>query len=301
MKDSAHVLPRSVSHTAASARDYFALTKPRISLMVTLTGAVGFFMGSRGALPPLGLLHVIVGTALVSGAANALNQILERTPDARMRRTAGRPLPSRRLTPAGAASFATVLGVGGTLYCAAFLNQLTAAIALATLLSYAFVYTPLKRRTALNTIVGAVPGALPPLGGWAAATGTVDAGALALFSIVFLWQIPHFLSIAWLLREEYARAGFRMLPVNDPRGMRTGLTMAAFALVLVPVSAVPSWLGVTGRLYLLAVVGFSLVYAAASLRAAIRLDAVSNRWVFVVSLLYLPALLVAMVVDKFPG
>jgi len=283
-----------------SVRDYVKLTKPRISLLVTLTAAVGFAMGGRGAVHAWGLVNTMIGTLLVSGAANTLNQVLERTPDAKMRRTAGRPLPTGRVSPAAATTFATVLGVGGTLYCGLVLNWLTAAIAAATLASYAFVYTPLKRRTTLNTLVGAVPGALPPLGGWAAATGSLGSVGWALFGVVFLWQIPHFYSIAWLLRHEYAKAGFRMLPVVDPSGRKTAVQIVASGVALVALATAPYFLGACGAVYLIGSLALSVAYLAVGVWASGRLNSARARWLFVTSLAYLPALLVLMTFDKRP-
>jgi protoheme IX farnesyltransferase len=285
---------------SASLADYAALTKPRISLLVTLTGAVGYVMASRAGLGGWGLIHTMIGTALVSGAANTLNQVLERTPDAQMRRTANRPLPAGRVRTESAVAFATLLGVAGIAYCGLLLNLLTAAVALVTLASYAFVYTPLKRRTTLNTLVGAIPGALPPVGGWVAASGGFGWGAAALFLILFFWQIPHFLSIAWILRADYARAGFRMMTVDDVLGSRTGAWMAGFGLGLIPVALLPTLFNTTGWTYGIGAGVASALYAWASIRAARRLDTRNNRWLFVASLLYLPAILILMIVDKSP-
>ena len=287
-----------IAETAATRADWIALTKPRISLMVTLTGAVGYLMASLPHVQIVGLLHTVFGIALVSGAANTLNQVLERTPDAQMRRTANRPLAAGRIRPEQAAVFAAALGTTGVVWCAWFLNPLTALLAAATLGSYAFVYTPLKRKTPFNTLVGAVPGALPPLGGWTAATGAVGAGGLALFSIVFLWQVPHFLAIAWILKEEYARAGFRMLPVVDESGRRTGRHMIVTSLLLIPASGVPTWLGLTGQVYAAGAVVLSLATLALSLAMAKNPNLKNGRRVFFFSLIYLPAILILMMADK---
>jgi protoheme IX farnesyltransferase len=268
--------------------------------MVTLTAAVGYFMASRQGFHTAGFFHILVGTFLVAGAANTLNQLLERTPDARMRRTAERPLPTGRVSPEAAGWFAAILGIVGTGYTAFFLNPLTAIIAVATLGSYAFVYTPLKRQTPWNTLVGAVPGALPPLGGWAAATGGIGLGGWVLFGVVFLWQIPHFLSIAWLLRQDYARAGFRMLPVVDPEGTRTARHLLVTGGLLVPVSLVPAFIGLAGTVYLAGALALSLLYLGVTIRLARRPETLTARAVFLVSLVYLPALLAIMMIDKLP-
>lgn len=301
MKSQARALVVDRVSPYAAFADYLELAKPRISLLVTLTGAVGFFMGSRGAVSAWGLVHTMIGVMLVSAAANTLNQILERTPDAQMRRTARRPIPTGRIRPEHATRFAAILGIGGALYCALFLNPLTAAIAAATLLSYSFVYTPLKRKTVFNTLIGAVPGALPPLGGWTAASGRLEWGGVALFLIVFFWQIPHFLSIAWLLRAEYAKAGFRMLPVVDREGTRTGRHIVVTGVLLVPAAALPVVLGMTGAVYLGGAILLSAVYAGLGISAARGLTTATARRLFLGSLLYLPALLILMMADKLTG
>lgn len=299
-KTQTETFSRSRPAVVREIRGYWELSKPRISLMVTLTGAVGFLMGMASGASFTGLFHVMLGTFLVSAAANTLNQIFERTPDAQMRRTANRPLPTGRISPLQAGIFASVLGVGGVLYVTLFLNGLTGVIASVTLLSYAFVYTPLKRKSTLNTLVGAVPGALPPLGGWTAATGALGSTGWALFAILFFWQLPHFYSIAWLLKQEYARAGFKMLPSIDPTGTRTGIAMVTTSALLIPVSLLPTWLGATGWVYGAVAAGISLGYFACSLWASRKLSVTRTRWVFVSSLLYLPLLLVVMTIDKVP-
>jgi protoheme IX farnesyltransferase len=198
----------------SSVADFVELTKPRITLLVVLTAAVGYFMASRDGLSLPGLFHILFGTALVAAAAGVLNQVIERDADAKMIRTADRAIPAGRVTPETALLFGTILALGGVVYITFFLNVAAGLLAIGTLVSYVFIYTPLKRVTTLNTLVGAVPGALPPVGGWAAATGGISREAGVLFLIVFLWQLPHFLAIAWLLREDFARAGFRMLTVK---------------------------------------------------------------------------------------
>ncbi len=294
------VLRQSEVRTSPFA-DYLELTKPRITLLVVLTAAVGYFMASRAALWPLGLIHTMLGTALVASGASVLNQVRERDADARMRRTANRPIPAGRVSPESALLFGAALGLAGVAYTAAFLNLTVAVLAAATLASYVFVYTPLKRKTTLNTLVGAIPGALPPVGGWAAASGgVVSREAWALFLIVFLWQVPHFLAIAWMLRKDYERGGFRMLPVVDPTGSATGRHVALSAIALVPVSLVPTILGMTGAIYFFGALVLTLGYAATSLWMARRPADPSARWLFLGSIVYLPALLVMMMIDKLP-
>lgn len=281
--------------------DYFELTKPRITLLVVITAMVGYFMASRTGISVWGLIHTLVGTALVSGGASVLNQVLEREADARMERTRDRALPAGRISPEAALVFGMVLALGGLLYIGLLLNALTTLLAVATLASYVFVYTPLKRVTTLNTLVGAIPGAIPPLGGWAAATGEIPGPAWILFLIVFFWQIPHFLALAWMLREDYERGGFRMLPVVDPSGESTGRHVALSALALLPVSLMPTLVGLTGVPYFLGALGLGLLYGGFSMWMALKPNAVKARWVFLVSIVYLPALLAVMLLDKHPG
>jgi protoheme IX farnesyltransferase len=265
---------------------------------VLLTAAAGFYLGGPGGLDVVLLVHTLVGTALVAGGTNALNQLWERDVDARMRRTRGRPLPSGRVTPRRAAVFAAAISVVGVAYLAATVNALTAGLAALTLATYVLLYTPLKRRTSLNTLVGAVPGALPIVGGWTAAGGRLDVAAVALFWILFLWQLPHFVALAWIYREDYRAGGLRMVGVEDPSGRRTGRLALLFALTLLPVSVAPSLLGVTGSLYLVGAVALGAAYAIAG--AAFTAQVTERRaWrLFSVSVLYLPVLLTLMVVDK---
>ena len=225
---------------------YLSLTKPRLVLLVLVTVAVGYLLGARDGAYPTTLAITLIGTAMVAGGAGALNQWLERDRDAMMRRTASRALPEGRLTAAEAVSFGVVLGIVGTLLLALGANYLAATVALVTLLLYVFIYTPLKPLTTLNTAVGAIPGALPPLIGWGAATGRLGIEAWSLFLIVFLWQFPHFLAIAWIYREDYRRAGFRMLTAADERGRTTGCHAVSYALALVPAGLLPATIGLAG-------------------------------------------------------
>jgi protoheme IX farnesyltransferase len=265
---------------------------------VLLTAAAGFYLGARDGVDLWLLLHTLVGTALVAGGTNAWNQIRERDVDARMQRTRRRPLPSGRLTPRAAAWFASAITVGGVAYLAATVNLLTAALAALTFASYVFLYTPLKRTTSLNTLVGAVPGALPIVGGWTAAGGDLGVAVGALFFILFLWQLPHFLALAWLYREDYRAGGLRMLSVGDDVGRDTGRMAMLYALALLPISLAPTLLGVTGPLYFFGALALGLAYVAAG--APLLLAATPGRaWrLFFVSIVYLPALLTLMVLDK---
>jgi heme o synthase len=283
------------------AADLVELTKPRIALMVALTAATGFVMASPGALGGLGLallFHAVAGTALVAAGAGALNQVVEREVDARMRRTANRPIPGGRVDPDIALLWGVLLAVTGMGWLAAAVNLLTAMLAGLTLAGYVFVYTPMKRLSSLATVVGAVPGAVPPMMGWTAARDALEPGAWVLFGILFLWQLPHFLSIAWMFRRDYAAGGLPMLPVFDPDGRRTGRQAVLYAAALVPVALLPSVLGLTGLFYFAGALALSTAFlAAAVVFARARTDGAARR-LLLVSVLYLPAILAVMLVDR---
>jgi protoheme IX farnesyltransferase len=280
---------------AAVAADYLALTKPRLNMLVVATSAGGYYLGAAapGIWP---LVQAVVGTTLVAGGAAALNQVYERDIDGLMRRTRVRPLPDGRISWTDARLFGWLLAAAG-LTLLVFVNVLSAVIALTTLLTYVALYTPLKRRSPHATLVGAIPGALPPLIGWAAATGATSIAGWALFAIVFLWQIPHFMAIAWMYREDYQRAGLPMLPVVEPDGRRAGHQALAYAIALVPVSLIPSWTGIAGWSYLFtaAVLGVGLV-ALAGRFSSVRSDRTA-RALFYGSITYLPLLWAAMILD----
>ena len=263
-----------------------------------LTAAAGFYLGSSGGVDVRLLVQTLIGVALVAAGTNAFNQVRERDVDGRMRRTAGRPLPSGRVTPQAAAAFAAGISVGGVAYLAVAVNLLTAALAALTLGSYVLLYTPLKRKTTLNTLIGAVPGALPIVGGWTAAGGTIGPAVAALFWILFLWQLPHFLALAWIYREDYARGGLAMLSVFDPEGRHTGRMVLLYTTALLPVSLTPTLLGLTGSVYFYGALALGVAYAGVSF-ALTRTTTSARAWrVFLVSIIYLPALLTLMVVDK---
>jgi protoheme IX farnesyltransferase len=257
-------------------------------------------MASRGPFAPGRFAWTLLGTALVAAGTNALNQLRERDTDALMRRTRERPLPSGRLTPRAAFAFAAVTATAGVGVLAWRVNALTAALAALTLVSYAWLYTSLKPRTSYNTLVGAVPGALPVLGGWTAAGGTLSPAAWALFGTLFLWQLPHFLALAWIYRDDYRSAGLAMLSIGDTDGSRTARMTLLYAVALVPVSLLPTVLGVTGSVYFWGVLTLSVIYAAAGAAMLLRPETrhLWARRVFVVSIVYLPALLTLGVVDK---
>lgn len=281
-----------------SGPDFFELTKPRVTLMVVLTTLVGYLMGSGSPIDGRSMLYALGGTALVAASAAALNQFLERRWDARMRRTENRPLASGRLHPLSGLAFALALMAAGLATLLVKVNLLTASLALATCLSYLLLYTPLKRLTPLCTAIGAVPGAIPPVMGWTAAGQPLDATAGALFAILFLWQFPHFLAIAWMYREDYERAGFKMLPVIDPLGRSMGRQVVLSNAVLIPASILTTWLGLTGMLFTAAALGLGLFYLVAGLRLARQPSAVTARRLLLASVTYLPILLVVMVLDK---
>ncbi len=263
-----------------------------------LTAAAGFYLGSSAGVDLWLLGHTLLGTALVAAGTNAFNQVRERDVDARMQRTRGRPLPSGRVTPQAAGRFAAVISVAGVAYLALAVNLLTAGLAALTLASYVLLYTPLKQKTSLNTLIGAVPGALPIVGGWTAAGGELGPAVLALFWILFLWQLPHFLALAWIYREDYRRGGLAMLTVADPDGRHTGRIVLLYALALLPVSLLPTLLGVTGPRYFFGALALGLAYAGAS-AGMTRAATTSRAWrLFFVSIVYLPALLTLMVLDK---
>ena len=286
------VIERHRYVTAAS--DFAALTKPRITFLVLITTLVGFYMGSRQRLDFLLLLHTIIGTGLVASGASAFNQFFERDLDARMVRTRNRPLPDGRLFPNEALIFSSILSVVGVAYLMFFVNALTGALGVATLTGYILVYTPLKTRTKICTLIGAFPGAAPPVMGWTAARGEVDAIALSLFAILFLWQMPHFFSIAWIFTEDYARAGFSM----HSSGVRTGRQIIFYCCALIPVSVLPTFFGLTGMIYLLGAMLLGFIYLGYGFAVALFRSNTHARRLLRVSVLYLPALLVLMMIDK---
>ncbi|MDG3006604.1 heme o synthase [Paludisphaera mucosa] len=280
---------------------YLSLTKPRIVLLVVITVGVGFLLGARGSAHPTTLAATLIGSALVAGGASALNMYLERARDARMRRTRRRALPSGRLAPIEAAAFGVALGVVGTLILLAGANAMAAGVALTTLILYVCVYTPLKTMTTLNTAVGAIPGALPAVIGWTAATGTLSVEAWTLFLIVFLWQFPHFLAIAWIYREDYAKGGMRMLPEFDPQGVVTGRQATLYALALVPAGLLPTVVGLAGPTYFFGALAFGLFYLTAAARFWADVNDATARRLLRASFLYLPAVLLLLVLNPLPA
>ncbi len=278
--------------------DYLQLMKPRLTLMVLLTVAAGFVLGTGGLAQPLLLVHTILGTALVAVGASALNQVLERKTDALMSRTQDRPVPSGRLQPTTALRFGVLSASAGLVYLTLAVNPLTGILAVITLGSYVGIYTPLKRRTTFNTLVGAIPGALPPVMGWAAATGNIGPEAAALFLILFFWQFPHFWAIAWMFKEDYAAAGLKMVPVLDREGGRmTGRLMVQNCLALLLASMAPAVLAMAGTRYLLGAIVLGTVFLICAGRFLMSPSRNRARQVLLASLVYLPALLLLLLLD----
>ncbi len=278
--------------------DYLELTKPSVVWLILMSTAVGYYVGAADPVSYLLLLHTLLGTALLAGGTGALNQWLEREADGKMRRTERRPLPAGRLQPPPALAFGVTVSVAGTLYLIWAVNLLSALLGLLTLASYLFLYTPLKTRTPLSTLVGAFPGAMPPLIGWAAAGGGMGIEALVLFAMLFLWQFPHFYAIAWMYREDYARAGILMLPVVEPDGVSTSRQVICYAALLVPLSAAPAVLGMAGSYYLAGALVLSLGYLSAGLLLARRRTIAQARRLLQASIVYLPLVYILLVIDK---
>ena len=278
--------------------DLVTLTKPRVVLMIVLTTLVGYYVGLTGAPDWTRLLHPAIGTVLAAGGTLALNQYWERDVDARMERTRTRPLPDGRLMPLEALTFGGAITALGIVYLAAFVGMAPAAVTFATFVLYLFAYTPLKLRTALCTIIGAVPGALPPVTGWVAARDDAGAGAWILFGILFLWQLPHTLAIARLYREDYARAGVRLLPVIDPEGTSTERQIVTGCLALLGVSLLPTLIGLAGVVYFVGALALGLGFVMLGVRQVLAPSVDGARRVLFASLLYLPALLTLLAVDK---
>jgi heme o synthase len=285
---------------ASRANAYVALTKPDVSFLVLIATAAGYYMGVRGPVSWLHMSHVIFGTLLIAAGTAALNHYVERESDRYMRRTASRPLPAGVLQPSRALAFGVALAIAGAvdLYLAAGL--LASGLGVLTCLSYLLAYTPLKKRTVWATFVGAFPGAVPPLIGWAAATGSLDRGAWLLFGILFLWQFPHFYAISWMYREDYARAGILMLPVVDPEGTRTFRQIILYAAALVGVSLLPAVLGLAGVVYFFGALVVCTGLVQVCLWAASNKTNVRAKWLMHATVLHIPLLLGLMIYDKLP-
>jgi len=298
MKSSAEALNQNIIAEKSWTAVFADLVKARLTTLVLLTTLVGFYLGARGAMNVALMINTLVATALLASGASALNQLLEREYDAKMNRTQDRPLPSGRLQPTTVAIFGGVCSAAGLVYLALAVNLLTSVIGAVTLVSYLFIYTPLKRVTWLNTVIGAVPGALPPLMGWTAARGELSGEGWALFAILFFWQLPHFFAIAWIYRDEYARAGFKMLPGIDPDGSRTAQQSLSNTLALLAVSLCPFVFKMAGTTYLAGALVLSAGFLWCAIRFSRQLTLARARQLFFASIIYLPLLLVLMVWDK---
>src|SRR5712691_4533368 len=278
---------------------YVELTKPRITCFILMSTAIGFLCATHlgSSWTWVSLLHTLMGTALMASGTAALNQWYEREADSKMARTKARPIPSGRVIPARAAWFGVVLSVVGLVELWWGANPLTGMLGLFTLVSYLFLYTPLKRRSPHSTTIGAIPGAMPPLIGYAAASGTLTLEAWILYAILFLWQFPHFYAIAWMYREDYARAGIRMLPVVEPDGESTARRIVLFSLALVPISLLPKFTAMAGNLYLFGALALGLAFLYAGVRAVSERTIPRARQVLLASVVYLPLLYGLLVLD----
>jgi protoheme IX farnesyltransferase len=283
---------------ASRAQAYVVLTKPDVSFLVLITTAAGYYMGARGPVNWLHLIHTVFGTMLIAAGTAALNHYIERDSDRLMRRTAARPLPSGVLKPGAALAYGIALSVAGAVYLYFAAGALAAGLGVLTCLSYLLAYTPLKKRTVWATFVGAFPGAVPPMIGWVAASGRLDLGAWLLFAILFFWQFPHFHAIAWMYREDYARAGILMLPVVDQEGTRTFRQIVVTASVLVGVSLLPAIAGIAGVFYFFGALGLSVALLQVCLWAASAKTNVRAKWLMHATVLHIPLLLALMVYDK---
>ena len=280
------------------AADFAELVKARLTLLVLLTTAVGFYLGADLAVDYISLFHVVFGTAAAAAGASALNQWWERRLDALMHRTRTRPIPAGRMRPVEAFVLGTILSIFGVAYLAAAANVSSAVLAVITIAIYIFAYTPLKRTSTANTAVGAIPGAIPPMIGWAAARGTLDAGAWSLFAILFLWQLPHFFAIAWMYRDDYSRAGFRMISSDDRSGERSASQSVFFCILLLIIAGLPASLGVVTMLYVPIELALGGLFIAAAMRFLRLRTPASARLLFIGSIVYLPLLLGALVLTK---
>lgn len=278
-------------------KDYLELTKPRITWLIVMSAAIGYYFGHSGPWSLLAVFHTLFGTALIASGTAALNQWYERDADRRMLRTQARPLPSGRLQPRQALLFGIALAIIGGLEMGLFVNWLSAALGLFTLCLYLFLYTPLKQKTWWSTTVGAVPGAMPPLIGFAAAANTLTAEAWVLGAILFLWQFPHFYAIAWMYREDYSRAGIRMLPVVEPDGHSTSRQILLYSILLIPISLLPRVLGMTGSLYAAGALALGALFLYSGIRVSLDRTRTRARAVLLASVVYLPVLYLLMVID----
>lgn len=277
---------------------YLELTKPRIAFMLVLTAAAGFYLGGEAEFDWRLFVHSMFGITILAFGVATLNQYLERHTDALMARTAGRPLPSKRLSDKAAFFFGLAQCVVAEVYLLTMVNALTALLGVTVIAGYVLLYTPLKTRTTACTAIGAVPGAMPPLMGWTSATGAIDLGALLVFGILFLWQFPHFLAIAVMYKDDYAKAGIQMLPAVEASGRITARQIVLFTVLLLPISLGPFFVGLSGRVFLVAAVLLGIWFLRSSIVAAGSRTVEDSRKLMLVSVLYLPLLFLVMVLDK---
>jgi protoheme IX farnesyltransferase len=288
----------AASHAPGRTADFVTLAKPRLNILVVGSTLAGYVMGGGATAEVALVVAMIAGTAFVAGGASAFNQVIERQSDSLMRRTRLRPMADGRLQPLEGFMFGSALSLLGLVILAFAVNVLSACVAAATLISYAAVYTPLKGRTSFATVIGAIPGALPPVIGWAAATNTLSSGGWVLFGILFLWQLPHFLAIAWMYREDYARAGFPMLPVIEPDGRSTGRQAVLYAAALLPMSLAPTLAGMATSTYFAGALVLTLLFLGLAIRFAMTRQTTDARRLFFGSITYLPLLWILMIVGR---
>jgi len=288
----------ALSDARSRAADFTALAKPRLNLLVVASTFAGYAMAGGESSQVFRLLCLLAGTGLVAGGASGINQIIERVPDSLMRRTRLRPIPDGRLQSREALVFSLMLSATGLLTLAVGVNLLSALVALATLVSYAAVYTPLKKHTSFSTVIGAIPGALPPVIGWAAARNELSHGAWLLFGIVFLWQLPHFLAIAWIYRDDYARAGFPMLAVIEPDGRSTARQAVIYTAALMPLSLAPTLVGLAGPAYFVGALALTAIFLVLAVKFGLSRSIPDARRLFFGSIIYLPLLWILMIADR---
>lgn len=293
-----HVQTLNLTRSWQRTGDFVELTKPRVVLMILLTTLVGFYLGSKGSMDSSLLIHTLIGTALAAGGTLALNQFLESETDALMQRTRHRPIPTGRINAGEALAFGTVITCAGLLYLILATRLESAAVTLTIVVTYLFLYTPLKQKTSLCSIVGAIPGSLPPVIGWAAAGSGLEPGAWILFAILFFWQIPHSLAIGKVYRNDYARAGIRLLPVIDPDGLSTERHIVSHSIALMTVACLPTLVGLTGRLYFAGALILGIAFLGCGLSMMLKRSPSDARRLLWASLVYLPALFFIMALDK---
>jgi protoheme IX farnesyltransferase len=298
MKTAAIENPELVPTRGRVVGDFFELVKARLTLLVLLTTAVGYYLGTQSRLDTVALFHVVFGTAAAAAGAAALNQWWEHQLDALMHRTRDRPVPAGRMRPLEAFSLGAALSIFGVVYLAFTCNALSAVLAAITIAIYILAYTPLKRTSTGNTAVGAIPGAIPPMIGWAAARGTLDGGAWSLFVIMVLWQLPHFFAIAWMYREDYLRAGFQMISSDDRTGERSASQSVFFCILLLIVGALPAFLDVVKMVYVPFEIALGAMFVAVAMRFLRVRNFAAARWLFIASIIYLPLLLATLVLTK---